>query len=88
MQLPVFIYRFVYILCIFLQKSSELDADIGLWTFRSHALSFLGTKRPHSECSFPRNSNVWTFRSQNETAYSPSNFRALERLSKPNEEKE
>jgi len=57
----------------------------GLWTFRSHALSFPGTKRPHSECSFP-GTNVWTFRSRNETAY--SNFRALERLREPNEEKE
>jgi len=35
--------------------------------------------------SFP-GTNVWTFRSRNETAY--SNFRALERLSEPNEEKE
>jgi len=31
---------------------------------------------------------LWTFRSRNETAYSLSNFRALERLSEPNEEKE
>ena len=32
---------------------------------------------------------LWTFRSRNETAYnSPSNFRALESLSEPNEEKE
>ena len=36
-------------------------------------------------CSFP-GTNMWTFRSRNETAY--SNFRALERLSEPNEEKE
>ena len=49
-------------------------------------VSFPGTKRPHSECSFAR-TNVWTFRSRNETAYSSSNIRALERLSKPNEEK-
>ena len=71
---------------------SVLDSDAqgpgfkGLRTFRSHALSFPGTKRPHSECSFA-GMNVWTFRSRNETAYSPSNFRALERLSEPNEEK-
>ena len=31
---------------------------------------------------------LWTFRSRNETANSHSNFRALERLSEPNEEKE
>jgi len=48
----------------------------GLWMFRSHALSSPGTKRPHSERSFP-GTNVWTFRSRNETAY--SDFRALER---------
>jgi len=70
-------------------SSSKTDVTpaifFGLWTFRSHALSFPGTKRPHSECSFP-GTNVWTFRFRNETAY--SNFRALERLSKPNEEKE
>ena len=59
----------------------------GLWTFRSHALSFPGTKRPHSERSFP-GTNVCTFRSRNKTAYSLSNFRALERLSELNEEKE
>jgi len=47
----------------------------GLWMFRSHALSFPGTKRPHSERSFP-GTKVWTFRSRNETAY--SDFRALE----------
>ena len=35
--------------------------------FRSHAVSFPGTKRPHSERSFP-GTNVWTFRSRNETA--------------------
>jgi len=46
-------------------------------------------RNDHSECSFP-GTNVWTFRSRNETAYRPiySNFRALERLSEPNEEKE
>ena len=43
-------------------------------------------RNDHSECSFP-GTNVWTFRSRNETAYS-INFRALERLCEPNEEKE
>ena len=36
---------------------------LGLWRFRSHALSFPGTKRPHSERSFP-GTKVWTFRSR------------------------
>ena len=45
-------------------------------------------RNDHSEYvrSRERSTNVWTFRSRNETAY--SNFRALERLSEPNEEKD